>query len=352
MASTSSIGNASLANASSAQAFYSHFRSSTDVLLSQLSDSVTTQEQLQQAVQTYAGLSAELTQAVDSGILPSHDQGVHKRRLEEISAALEEKRKGLGQRPEGSGVGKKKAGFAFKRKQPAVAAVTQSSPTIAPQALPTTNAIDGTQDGTVPTVQGRQSSHVTISALRGTRYKHSIIFSAIESSKSVSIDVTDISNSIVDLRPLTSTYTILAVQIRSVTNSSLLLPPIEGSIMIHGLTSSLLGVPSCHQFRMHNSKDSVVELSTKRGSVVTLEGCSAIRFVTNPQEPIRVQDFDDLINSEQLRQQDKRQHEANFSVVARSNDNCLADKVESLSNHDSSIGESVNKFLVELLKSE
>lgn len=211
---------------------------------------------------------------------------------------------------------------------------------------------DEPQAGTFPTTDGRQSSHLTITALHGTRYKHSTTASAEESRKSVSIDVTDVSNSIVDLRPLASTQTILAVQIRSVANSALLLPPIEGSIMIHALTTSLLSVPSCHQFRMHNSKHSVVELSTKRGSVVTLEGCSAIRFVTKTEETIKVQDFDDLINSEQLRQQDKRQHEANFGVITRSNDSNLANQVESLYSTDSSIGESVNKILVELVESE
>ncbi|TKY89393.1 hypothetical protein EX895_001924 [Sporisorium graminicola] len=346
MASSSSVGNASLANASSAQAFYTHFRAATDSLLTRLSNdpsTTTTPELLQQALQTYSGLSAELTQAVDSGVLPTHDQGVHKRRLEEVAAAIEAKRRSVAQ--QGQVERKNKGGFAFKRKQPAIEAVPGLAVSSRSEALQTSPQTPRA------TAQDRQSSHLTVSAIHDTRYTHSSTNTTQPLlSKHISIDVTDVSNSIVDLRSLAEpAHTVLAVQIRGVINSALLLPPIEGSVMIHGLKDSLSSVPSCHQFRMHESKDVVVELSTKRGSVVTVEGCSGITFVTRSGEEVKVQDFDDLINSEQLRHQGETESRANFRVIqSRGNGGELADKVELLSSAESSTKAGIDKIANEL----
>lgn len=115
--------------------------------------------------------------------------------------------------------------------------------------------------------------------------------------------------------------------------------------MIHGLTNSLLSIPSCHQYRMHNSKDAVIELSTKRGSVVTLEDCIGISFVTKAEEPIKVQDFDDLINSEQLRHRDERESKANFIVTTARDNSSLAHQVEQLASTESSIGACVARII-------
>ena len=301
MASSSSLGNASLANASSAQAFYTHFRTSLSSLTENLAN-VSTKEGLQDALSKYAALSAELTKAVDSGILPAHDREVHKRGLKEVAAVLEERRK----KTEGEGEGKKKVGFSFKRKQPTATSKTTSVATTQPK--PTSEATSSNQRMQEPIAANHEpvvnmsstaegSSHLTISSLRNTSHKHT----PSETTKTnLSIDLTDITNSLVDLRSLAPAASILSVQLRSVTSSIILLPPIDGSIMIHHLTSSLLTIPSCHQFRMHNSKDAAIELCTKRGSVLTVEACDGIRFVTGP-EGVKVQDFDDLINSEQLK---------------------------------------------------
>lgn len=150
----------------------------------------------------------------------------------------------------------------------------------------------------------------------------------------VSIDLTDISNSIVDLRPLEATHTLLAVQIRNVTNSVVALPPIEGSVMLHHLKNCILSVASCHQFRMHVSTDSVVDLTTKRGSVVTIEACTGITFATGP-EGLKVQDFDDLINSDQLKQHDGGESKANFKVVSKAHRRMFfGSRIAVLSRHD------------------
>lgn len=344
MASSSSVGNASLANASSAHAFYTHFRTATDSLLTRLSDAPTTAELVQQALQEHAGLSAELTKAIDSGVLPAHDQGVHKRRLEEVAAALEDKRRSVGQQ-EGQ-TERKKGGFTFKRKQPAAAAAVSAA------------SVAASQSATVPTTLGKapaadqdtQPSHLSVSAIHDARYSYSSTAQTL-SSTSISIDVADISDSIVDLRSLASTHTVLAVQVRGVTHSALLLPSIEGSIMIHGVEDSLLSIPSCHQFRMHDSNGAVVELSTKRGSVVTIEGCKGVTFVTRVGETVKVQDFDDLINSEQLKQRDATGGSGgNFRVVQSSSSDAgdLARKVDVLSGTESSAKACVDRITSEL----
>ncbi|GAC96837.1 hypothetical protein PHSY_004421 [Pseudozyma hubeiensis SY62] len=336
MASTSSVGNASSANASSAQAFYTHFRAATDSLLSQLAAPTTGSDSLQQALAKYASLSAELTQAVDSGVLPSHDQGVHKRRLEEVSAALEQRRRALEEAKQvGKGEGKKRGGFAFKRKQPVASAPIPPPSATAASKEEVTAATASSSD---EPQASRQSSHLTISTLQDTRYTHPIpqpTTSQPAPSTPISLDLTNISHSIVDLRPLATTHTILAVQIRNVHSSAVLLPHVEGSVMVHDLQQSVLGIASCHQFRMHVSKDTVVQLETKRGSVVTIEGCSAVRFVTRREtEEIRVQDFDDLMNSEGLRSADGVQGEANYRLIKSPGDDSLESRIDAMSGPD------------------
>jgi hypothetical protein len=69
--------------------------------------------------------------------------------------------------------------------------------------------------------------------------------------------------------------------------------------MAHGIVHSLVGIPSCHQFRMHASTRVAVQLATKRSSVVTIEACRSLVFVAD-SEAFKVQDFDDLIGSHQL----------------------------------------------------
>lgn len=332
MASSSSVGNASSADAICAQAFYTHFRAATESLLTQLSTSATSPELLQHALQTYAELSAQFTRAVDSGVLPSHDQRVHKDRLQDISAAMQDKSRALTeQQHHGQKQSKTRGSFAFKRKQPA--ATSASMPTSTPLSTwkdATANVESLTAEAQLDAAQ-RRSNHLTISALHETKYTHPAPNpTQAEPPTSVSVDLTNISNSIVDLRPLATTHTIVALQIRNVTCSAIALPPIEGSIMIHTLSNSMLSIPSCHQFRMHLSTNAVVALSTKRASVVTIEGCKRITFVTHNHEPIKVQDFDDLINSEQLKQAGSTDMHANFNVVQHHGPEWLTSRINAL----------------------
>lgn len=350
MASTSSLGSASLIHASSAQAFYTHFCADTTTLLDQLC-SVSDGQGLQGALQSYARLGAQLTAAVDSGVLPAHDQALHRQRLRELAVLLEDTRRRilLDGPPEGQAGGEnKQRGFAFKRTQqpkaatPAVVETTQSKPQ---QPTP----IQPSAATAAPT-----SNHITITALDNTCYT----CSEQSESKSLSFDLHHISNSLVDLRSSTSQHTVLSAQLGSITNSILLLPPIEGSLMIHNLTNSLLCIPSCHQFRMHASNTVLVELSTKRGSVLTLEACSGVKFLHTGRmagaegEGLRVQDFDDLIHSWQLKHESTEEkgveggRKRNFQVVkAAEAGKGMADKVDQLVRLGSSVKQCLEKMI-------
>lgn len=356
MASTSSLGNASLANASSAQSFYTHFRAATWKLLEQL-DVATTPEALQDALEKYAGLRAELTRAVDSGVLPAHDQAVHKSSLDQVAAALDQRRKAV----EAHDVGRKKPGFAFKRKQeqPIVSRTSScSEPAPAPECTPTTtssttdtpelNAAQTSQmsPGSVVTAASSSSNHVAISGLQGVSYKHEALH---KRDTPISLDLSAVSDSLIDLGHCVST--VKSVQLRNVTHSIVVLPRVEGSVMVHDLASSILVVPLCHQFRMHTSNQVVVELATKRGSVVTIEACRQVVFVQQGSGTIKVQDFDDLIHSEQLKHGaspgGQAENKVNFNVVNRPGYS-LAQRSKEVATSGSSMQASIAKILEEL----
>ncbi len=363
MASSSSLGNASLANATSAQAFYTQFRTATSALLEEL-QGVTTKQGLQDGLQKYAALSGELTRAVDSGVLPAHDREVHRRGLEEVANALEQKRKAVEEGADVSEGKKKRGGFAFKRKPPSQSQpqrLSESTSTVetdtASDAAPAESKQHKTDEPTIRmtnTANGQESNHLTISWLHNTSYKHNAALTPPDNgTRPLSIDIAEITNSVVDLRPLATTSTILSVQLRQIASSILLLPPIDGSIMIHHLTSSLLVIPSCHQYRMHNSEDTLIELSTKRGSVVTVEACQGITFLTSGSEGLRVQDFDDLINSEQLKlgQGDSNEEKkGNFRTVKRGTSD-LAEKANQLFSEGLSTKDCIERITNELSNS-
>lgn len=345
MASTSSLGNASLTNASSAQAFYTHFHSATSCLVEELS-TLSTQDSLQDALQHYARLNAELTAAVDSGVLPAYDQGVHKQRLTQVASVLEETRKRVNQ---GGGLGeRKKVGFAFKRKQQPIKPATVATIAIVGEGEGEGEGSKQSEQPTTPTI-ATTWNHFSVASIHDTTYT-AVSQPHHNESQSLSVEVKDISNSLVDLRPLAIARSILSVQLRKITCSIVLLPPIEGSIMIHDFNDSLLDVASCHQFRMHTSNQVVVELSTKRNSLVTVEACHGVKFIPKEggERELRVQDFDDLINSAQLKRdgvEARGASSANFQVLRRKEGvRGMAERVDELLQSGSSIQSCLDKI--------
>ncbi|KAJ3722705.1 tubulin binding cofactor C-domain-containing protein [Lentinula guzmanii] len=78
----------------------------------------------------------------------------------------------------------------------------------------------------------------------------------------------------------TKQYEISALHVRDVKNSILLLPVLEGSIILHDLANCVV-VVSCHQqFRMHSSQNIDVYLSIQSNPII--EHCSGIRFGPYP----------------------------------------------------------------------
>jgi len=94
------------------------------------------------------------------------------------------------------------------------------------------------------------------------------------------------------------------VHVKNVSHSVLILPIINGSILLNDLTHCVIAV-GCHQFRMHNSRKVHVYLSITSNPVI--EHCSEIGFVAYPDIPghhvnkennhLAVQDFSHIRSS-------------------------------------------------------
>jgi len=98
---------------------------------------------------------------------------------------------------------------------------------------------------------------------------------------------------------LTTSLDISAIHVRNLTDTVLLLPPINGSVLLHDLARCTL-VLGCHQFRMHTSNNVDVFLAIPSNPII--EHCSDIRFSgypkflslsldENPSNHLSVQDF-------------------------------------------------------------
>ncbi|KAJ3983709.1 tubulin binding cofactor C-domain-containing protein [Lentinula detonsa] len=92
------------------------------------------------------------------------------------------------------------------------------------------------------------------------------------------LSIIDLNSCILNLLN-TKQYEISALHVRDVKNSILLLPVLEGSIILHDLANCVV-VVSCHQFRMHSSQNIDVYLSIQSNPII--EHCSGIRFGPYP----------------------------------------------------------------------
>ncbi|PWZ03412.1 hypothetical protein BCV70DRAFT_17032 [Testicularia cyperi] len=351
MASTSSLGNASTASATDASAFYHTFRATLAAIETDISISAN-QSQLHNVLQRFSHARSELTLATTAGILPAHDRALHERSLLKISSLLDAKRRQLSRSSQNAATNREtditpsipspgsssqprpippqtRSTFTFKR-TPKPAQPTKLDTHVASSLAPPDSTRDGAKAPTPSTVQAglvsapspaplsaasqtepsRASSslshqslppsqpHLRISDLDARCPSLSSLLDSVPISHShgVSLEITQVCNSILDLRPLPAT--LRSAQIRDVVGSILVLPPISGSVMIHALQHSLLVIPSCHQFRIHESSNSTLQLDTK-GSIVTMESCTHL-FIVGPSH-LKVQDFDNLYtNGSQL----------------------------------------------------
>ncbi|SNX82785.1 uncharacterized protein MEPE_01491 [Melanopsichium pennsylvanicum] len=332
MASSASKGTTSSISSSTANSFYTSFRTSIQTLENQISCAITSHD-VHNALQTYARLNAQFTTAVDTGVLALHDQALHKRSLDQVVTALESKRKHIHQQQVQNDANQninnnnnnnnnhriKKGAFTFKRKSHSISSPNSISTSSQSTDLNSNQSLHNL-------LSTNNSNHLIISNQHNITYNHHNKLS----KSSISLTIHNVTNSIVHLDQLE----ILSVQLGSIQNSIIKLPCVQGSIMINDLNHSILLLESCHQFRMHTSFAVVViGLTTNHlSSVVTLEASNSVQFVTNvPSRRIRrapvaqeevkhdfkVQDFDDLINSEQLQKQIKQDQTSKDSSGAR-----------------------------------
>ncbi|KAJ7628454.1 tubulin binding cofactor C-domain-containing protein [Roridomyces roridus] len=229
------------------QTFSAEFQASRTDLESRVQEAKSTTitaDDLQILAVDLAKLNKTLADA--TGSLPGYDQRQFELQVKAIEKSLQELRP--------------KSKFAFKRKPPGPTTTT-TTPTPA-----ATSNIAPPPSTTTPstnlTLSSHSSQYLTKTALP-------------PASQSSDLSISDLSNCIVNL--LDSKFS--ALHIRNLTDTVLLLPVIQGSILLHDLRRCTV-VAGCHQFRMHTSTNVDVYLAIQSAPII--EHCSHIRFSTYP----------------------------------------------------------------------
>lgn len=103
----------------------------------------------------------------------------------------------------------------------------------------------------------------------------------------LSLSLSHLTDCIVDLRG--DRPHIVALTATNLKRCAVLLPRIDGSLMLTRLEDSLLVVEACRQLRVYSSKRAVLDVAAGGvASPITLESCEAMRVTSG----IKVQDFD------------------------------------------------------------
>ncbi|OSX58376.1 hypothetical protein POSPLADRAFT_1049574 [Postia placenta MAD-698-R-SB12] len=248
-------------NQSLAQKFYAHFhatRSEFQSRLEAVKAVAPASGALEQLSVDVAKLRKELTDATD--YLPSYDQRQYELHLKEIEESLDRLRSASTVKPK----------FAFKRKTPKATGTPAPSPV---------------SSSLTPAVSVSSENEPTSRSLALSGRSHAYLdFTSLHFPPSAASDLTmsDLDHCIVNLLPLanesrSSLFT--ALHVRNVRNCVIILPPIDGSALLHDLTRCTL-VLGCHQYRMHTSTQVNVYLSVASNPII--EHCSSIRFAGYP----------------------------------------------------------------------
>ncbi|KAJ7507210.1 tubulin binding cofactor C-domain-containing protein [Mycena galericulata] len=246
------------------QTFSTEFQASRTELESRVESAKSTTitaDGLQSLSVDFAKLTKTLADA--TGSLPSYDQRQYELQLKDLEKSIEGLRKLI-----------PKSKFAFKRKAPVQPVQVPPSP--------------------VPKVV---ALHPLPLSSQSFRYLSKASFPA--ASQASDLTISDLDNCIVNLLPDNegkSSLEVSALHIRNLTSTILLLPVIQGSVILHDLSRCII-VVGCHQFRMHTSSSVDVYLSIP--STPIIEHCSQIRFTSYPatlsqtisSNALSVQDF-------------------------------------------------------------
>lgn len=247
--------------------FYSQFQASRVDLVARLEatkHSSTPDNDWQELALNIRKLRKHLTDA--TSFLPSYDQRQCSAQMDLLEQTLEETRS--------ASVPKKK--FAFKRKadRPPFSAV----PTLPPSAQAT------------PPQPGRDhlsavSTFHKLSAHSNCRLSLQSLPTFEDDAPTFDLTISDLNRCIVDLCSPTEIasprhrLSLTALHIRDLKDTILILPNIEGSVLLHNLHTCTV-IVACHQFRMHSSTHVRVYLATISNPVI--EDCSAIAFAEYP----------------------------------------------------------------------
>jgi len=218
-----------------------------------------------------AKLAKSLTDA--TGSLPSYVQRQYEQQLNALEVALADLRASI----------VPKAKFAFKRKAPAASSQLTTS------TLPTVETTSGNLS--CPTPQTSTSNL----ALSSRSFEYITLEPLQNSIMQQDMTISDLDHCIVNLIPPAKlvkddavqdgrvhgsfSLDISAIHVRNLTDTVLLLPSIDGSVLLHDLSRCTL-VLGCHQFRMHASNNVDVFLTIPSNPVI--EHCSYVRFSAYP----------------------------------------------------------------------
>ncbi|KAF5350545.1 hypothetical protein D9756_008724 [Leucocoprinus leucothites] len=268
------------------QSFTSDFRSNRLELEKRLESlkASPTPDAIQALSADIAKLAKTLSDA--TGSLPSYDQKLYETacQLHALETNLNRLRAATTTKPK----------FAFKRKTAA-----ESPPsTITPS--------ESTKGALISTSPQPSSSNSFISSHTHT---YLTITSLVGSPPASDLTISDLDHCILNLLSTKDDLQldISAIHLRKISNSVLLLPIINGSILIHDLSRCVI-VLGCHQFRMHSSTKVDVFLSISSNPII--EDGHDVRFAPypralltpeQPQEsittPPAVQDFSHIRNT-------------------------------------------------------
>ncbi|KAE8266704.1 hypothetical protein A4X09_0g5636 [Tilletia walkeri] len=276
MTSTSSLGASSGLSASHAAVFFTSFRArlaSLDKKIEGASSSTETPQLVQELADTRKALLDETAQ------IPPRDREGHEKLLRELSEKLATRSRDLASfsakdsaSTPGSNAPQPKARFAFKR-NPAKASVVKPEPAVSDAVASTDGLNSSSSKAPMPPSENPSSS----SDLR----------------------LENLSARTLDLRKDPKTCALLTIQIRSLTDCIVVIPPLQGSLMVHGCARCLIIVEKCRQYRMHTTTDSTIVLNDCLTGA-TIEDCHRILFASSlpprssdtPQSRFAVQDFD------------------------------------------------------------
>ncbi|EKM56627.1 uncharacterized protein PHACADRAFT_172285 [Phanerochaete carnosa HHB-10118-sp] len=241
------------------QEFYILFQAAQSDLLARLAILKAKGAPSQDAVNALALEIAKLRKDLSDATvyLPSYDQRQYEQSLKSLEQSLDDLRSVSAGKPK----------FSFKRKVPKPA--VSSSVSVAAN----------TTDLLAPQ-PSKQSNSVVLAACS----RQHLTWSSVPSVAALATDlsISDLDHCIVDLLQNSASVsipTITAVHMRNVKNSILILPPVQGSAMVHDISNCILAL-GCHQFRMHTSTQVDVYLLIESNPII--EHCTKLRFAPYP----------------------------------------------------------------------